>query len=123
MSEITSKSTVVAKEAKATLSGIHVSPQKLNLIASSIRRKHVSEAITQLNFSSRRASNDVRKLLQSAIANAENNHGYDIDRLVVKEAWVGKSMALKRFRARARGRGARVQKTFSNITIVVSELE
>ncbi|TAF13220.1 MAG: 50S ribosomal protein L22, partial [Alphaproteobacteria bacterium] len=103
--------------------GIHVSPQKLNLIASSIRRKHVSEAITQLNFSSRRASNDVRKLLQSAIANAENNHGYDIDRLVVKEAWVGKSMALKRFRARARGRGARVQKTFSNITIVVSELE
>jgi large subunit ribosomal protein L22 len=108
-------------EAKAVLNKVRVSPQKLGLIAQSIRGLHVSDALVQLEFSPKRVSNDVKKLLESAIANAENNHGLDIDGLYVKEAWVGKAMVLKRFHARARGRGARITKPFSNITIVVKE--
>ena len=106
-------------EAKAVLNKVRISPQKLGLIAGSIRGKAVGDAITQLEFSPKRISGDVKKLLQSAIANAENNHGLDIDTLYVKEAWVGKAMVLKRFSARARGRGARIVKPFSNMTIVV----
>ncbi len=97
------------------------SPQKLNLIAQTIRGKAAGKALIDLEFSKKRASEEVRKLLQSAVANAENNHGLDVDRLVVAEAKVGKAMMMKRFRARARGRGARIEKRTSNMTIVVRE--
>lgn len=108
-------------EAKAVLNRVRVSPQKLNVVASSIRGKSVEEAVAQLTFSPKRISHDVRKLLDSAVANAENNHGLDVDELYVKEAWVSKSMVMKRFRPRARGRGARILKPFSNMTIIVKE--
>ena len=97
------------------------SPQKLNLIAQSIRGKAAGKALVDLQFSKKRAAEDVRKLLASAVANAENNHGLDVDRLVVSEATVGKAYMLKRFRARARGRGARIEKRTSNMTIIVRE--
>lgn len=108
-------------EAKATLKMVRISPSKLNLVASMIRGKHVNDALTQLTFSNRRIAGDVKKLLQSAVANAENNHNLDVDNLYVAEAHVGKAMVMKRFRARARGRGARIFKPFSHITIVVRE--
>ncbi len=108
-------------EAKAFAKHISTSPQKLNLIARTIRGKSASRALIDLEFSKRRAAEDVHKLLQSAVANAENNHGLDVDRLVVSEAYVGKSLMLKRFRARARGRGTRILKTSSNMTIIVKE--
>ena len=110
-------------EAKAFAKHISTSPQKLNLLARTIRGKSASRALVDLEFSKRRAAEDVRKLLQSAVANAENNHGLDVDRLVVSEAYVGKSLMLKRFRARARGRGTRILKTSSNMTIIVKEAE
>ena len=110
-------------EASATLRAVRVSPQKLNLVASSIRGKSAETALSTLAFSSRRISNDVKKLLQSAIANAENNHQLDVDRLVVSEATVGKSFVMRRWRARARGRVGRIEKPYSNITIVVRERE
>lgn len=97
------------------------SPQKLNLVAQTIRGKSAGRALVDLEFSKKRSAADVRKLLQSAIANAENNHGLDVDRLIVAEATVGKAYMLKRFRARARGRGARIEKRTSNMTIVVRE--
>ena len=100
---------------------IRSSAQKLNLVAQSIRGLDVSEALIQLQFSKRRISKDVKKVLQSAIANAENNHDLDIDRLLVDQAYVGKVLVMKRFRPRARGRGGRIQKPISNLTIVVSE--
>jgi large subunit ribosomal protein L22 len=93
----------------------------LNLIAQTIRGKAAGKALIDLEFSTKRASEEVRKLLQSAVANAENNHGLDVDRLIVAEAKVGKAMMMKRFRARARGRGARIEKRTSNMTIVVRE--
>ena len=99
------------------------SPQKLNLIAETIRGKSAGKALIDLEFSKKRAAEDVRKLLQSAVANAENNHGLDVDRLVVSQATVGKAYMMKRFRARARGRGARIEKRTSNMTIVVKEQE
>lgn len=99
------------------------SPQKLNLLAQTIRGKNAGRALIDLQFSKRRAAQDVRKLLQSAIANAENNHNLDVDRLVVSVATVGKTLTMKRFRARARGRAARIEKKFSNMTIVVKEAE
>jgi len=99
------------------------SPQKLNLVAQTIRGKNASRALTDLEFSKRRVAEDVRKLLQSAVANAENNHGMDVDRLVVAEAYVGNQIKMKRFRARARGRGARIEKKFANMTIIVKEAE
>lgn len=108
-------------EAKAVLNNLRTSPIKLNFVAKSIRKLPVNEAVTQLTFSPRRIAQDVKKALLSAIANAENNHNLDIDRLYVKEAYVGKAFVMKRFRARARGRGAKVMKPFSNITIVVAE--
>ncbi|MCX8232093.1 MAG: 50S ribosomal protein L22 [Alphaproteobacteria bacterium] len=110
-------------EASATLRAVRVSPQKLNLVASSIRGKSAETALSTLAFSTRRISNDVKKLLQSAIANAENNHQLDVDRLVVSEATVGKSFVMRRWRARARGRVGRIEKPYSNITIVVRERE
>lgn len=119
MSKQARKRSLSENEAKAVLSKVRVSPQKLGLLAGSIRGLAVGDAITQLEFSPKRISLDVKKLLQSAVANAENNHGLDIDTLYVKEAWVGKAMVLKRFSARARGRGARIVKPFSNMTIIV----
>ncbi len=111
------------KEAKAVLRNLRTSPIKLNQVAKMIRGQKVETALTQLLFCNRRIANDVRKTLQSAIANAENNHYLDIDSLVVKEAYVGRSIVMKRFRARARGRGARIEKPFSHLTIVVREEE
>ena len=108
-------------EAKAVLRMVRVSPQKLNLVAQLIRGKKVSAALADLEFSRKRIAKDVRKCLESAIANAENNHDLDVDDLVVKEAFVGKALVMKRFHARARGRGARILKPFSHLTIVVRE--
>ncbi|MGY8960984.1 MAG: 50S ribosomal protein L22 [Alphaproteobacteria bacterium] len=110
-------------EAKVYVKSIRVSPQKLNLVAQSIRGKSAEAALASLAFSNRRIALDVRKALQSAIANAENNHQLDVDRLYVKEATVGKTMVLKRFRARARGRIGRILKPFSNLTVIVRERE
>jgi large subunit ribosomal protein L22 len=109
--------------AKAYVHAIRISPQKLNLVAQSIRGKSAEAALAELSFSKRRVAQDVKKCLQSAIANAENNHQLDVDSLVVSEAYVGKSIMMKRFRARARGRVGKIQKLFSNLTIVVTERE
>src|SRR3954447_15715301 len=109
-------------EAKAVARNLRVSPQKLNLVAQLIRGKKVATALADLEFSQKRISHEVRKCLESAIANAENNHDLDVDDLVVAQAHVGKAMVLKRFHARARGRGARILKPFSNLTIVVREV-
>ena len=114
---------VADNEARAVVKNIRISPQKLNLVATMIRKMDVSKALAALEFSMRRISNDVKKALESAIANAENNHSLDVDRLVVKEAYVGKSVVMKRFRARARGRGSRILKPLSHLTIVVREKE
>ena len=110
-------------EAQAVLRNLRTSPQKLNLLAQMIRGKKASTALAELTFNNRRIAKDVRKVLQSAIANAENNHQLDVDRLYVKEATVGHSFALKRFHARARGRGASIAKPFSHLTVVVRERE
>ncbi len=110
-------------EAKAVCRMIRVSPQKLNLVAQLIRGKKVDRALADLTFSHKRVAFDVKKTLQSAIANAENNHSLDIDDLVVAEAYVGKALVMKRFHARARGRAGRVEKPFANLTIVVREVE
>lgn len=110
-------------EAMAMAKYIRTSPQKLNLVAQTIRGKEAGKALTDLEFNLRRVSQDVRKVLQSAIANAENNHGLDVDRLYVAEAFVGKSIMMRRFRARARGRAARIEKQFSRLTVVVRERE
>ncbi|RDE09752.1 50S ribosomal protein L22 [Pelagibacterium lacus] len=110
-------------EAKAVLRMVRTSPQKLNLVAAQIRGKKVEKALAELEFSRKRIATSVKKTLESAIANAENNHGLDTDALVVSEAFVGKAMVLKRFHARARGRGARIEKPFSHLTIVVREVE
>src|SRR5438309_3602922 len=109
-------------EAKAVARMLRVSPQKLNLVAQLIRGKKVSMALADLEFSRKRIARDVRKCLESAIANAENNHDLDVDDLVVSQAHVGKALVLKRFHARARGRGARILKPFANLTIVVREV-
>jgi large subunit ribosomal protein L22 len=108
-------------EAKSVARNLRVSPQKLNLVATMIRGMDVNKAIAALSFSRRRIAGDVKKVLQSAIANAENNHSLDVDRLFVKEAYVGKGLVMKRFRARAKGRGARILKPFSHLTIIVGE--
>jgi large subunit ribosomal protein L22 len=100
---------------------IRTSPRKLNLVAQSIRGKTAEQALNELTFSPKRVAKDVKKVLQSAIANAENNHDLDVDELFVSEASVGKNLVLKRFHARARGRGARVEKPFSQVTIIVEQ--
>jgi len=108
-------------EAKAVGTNIRTSPRKLNLVAQSIRGKSAEAALNALTFSPKRVAGQVKKVLQSAIANAENNHDLDVDDLFVKEATVGKNMVLKRFHARARGRGARIEKPFAQVTIIVEE--
>lgn len=108
-------------EAKAFAASIRTSPRKLNLVAETIRGMPVANALSQLTFSKRRVAGHVKKVLQSAVANAENNHQLDVDRLVVAEAFVGKGMVMKRFHARARGRSGRVEKPFSNLTVIVRE--
>jgi len=108
-------------QAKAIGRGIRTSPRKLNLVAQTIRGKRAEQALATLSFSQRRVAHEVKKVLESAIANAENNHDLDVDDLVVTEASVGKNMVLKRFHARARGRGAAIEKPFAQITIVVEE--
>ncbi len=110
-------------EARAFARTIRVSPQKLNLVAETIRGKKADAALATLTFSRRRIARDVKKVLESAIANAENNHQLDVDRLYVAEAFVGRSFVMKRFRPRARGRAGRVEKPFSNLTVVVREQE
>jgi len=110
-------------EAKAVARMLRVSPQKLNLVAQLIRGKKASSALADLQFSRKRIAGDVKKCLESAIANAENNHDLDVDDLVVAEAHVGKAFVMKRFHARARGRGARIEKPFSHLTIVVRQVE
>ncbi|MED5549815.1 MAG: 50S ribosomal protein L22 [Pseudomonadota bacterium] len=114
---------VADNEARAKLRMIRTSPQKLNLVAALIRGKKVERALADLEFSRKRIAKEVRKTLESAIANAENNHGLDIDSLVVSEAYVGKNLVMKRYKARARGRGAKILKPFSELTIVVREVE
>ena len=111
------------KQAYAKAKSIRTSGQKLNLVAKSIRGCNIKVAIDQLTFSKKRISKEVLKVLNSAIANAENNFGLDIDKLVVAEAYVGKSIVMKRMRARARGRAARILKPFSKLTILLKEIE
>lgn len=110
-------------EAKAVARSLRVSPQKLNLVAQLIRGKKVDKALADLTFSRKRIALDVKKTLQSAIANAENNHSLDVDQLVVAEAYVGKNLVLKRFHPRARGRVGRIEKPFSQLTVVVREAQ
>ncbi|WP_193368114.1 50S ribosomal protein L22 [Pelagibius marinus] len=110
-------------EARAVVRNLRTSAQKLNLVAQSIRGKSAEQALAELTFSKRRIANDVKKALQSAIANAENNHQLDVDRLYVAEATAGKSFVMKRFRARARGRAGRIEKPWSRLTVVVRERE
>ena len=110
-------------EAKAVARMLRVSPQKLNLVAQLIRGKKVSTALADLQFSTKRIARDVKKCLESAIANAENNHELDVDDLVVAEAHVGKALVIKRFVSRGRGRMSPVRKRFANLTIVVREVE
>jgi large subunit ribosomal protein L22 len=110
-------------EAKAVAKMLRVSPQKLNLLAQLIRGKKVASALADLEFSRKRIAKDVRKCLESAIANAENNHQLDVDDLVVAQAHVGKGLVIKRFHARGRGRSGKILKPFSHLTIVVRQVE
>lgn len=110
-------------EAKAVTRNLRVSPRKLNDVATIIRGKKVETALADLTFSRRRIAEDVKKTLESAIANAENNHDLDINELIVSEAYVGKKMVMKRFKPRARGRVGKIEKFFSEITIVVRQVE
>ena len=116
-------SRIAENEAKASAPMIRTSPRKLNLVAQLIRNMDASRAVAELTFSKRRIAVEVKKVLQAAIANAENNHQLDVDKLYVSTATVGKALVMKRFHARARGRGARVMKPFSNLTIIVRERE
>lgn len=121
MSKSTNKPRHAENEALAKARYVRGSDRKLNLVAELIRGKRVQRALTDLEFSTRRMAKEVKKVLESAIANAENNHGLDVDKLYVKEAYVGKTLTMKRFHARGRGRSAGIEKPFSNITIVVRE--
>ncbi|MBB4102893.1 50S ribosomal protein L22 [Allorhizobium borbori] len=110
-------------EAQAVARTLRVSPQKLNLVAALIRGMKVERALAELEFSRKRIAGTVKKTLESAIANAENNHDLDVDSLIVAEAYVGKSIVMKRFHARGRGRASRVEKPFAHLTIVVREVQ
>ncbi len=110
-------------EAQAVAKSLRVSPQKLNLVAQLIRGKKVDRALADLTFSRKRIAKDVKKTLQSAIANAENNHSLDVDQLIVAEAYVGKNLVMKRFHTRARGRMGKILKPFSQLTVVVREVQ
>ena len=123
MSKQKTKRALGDNEAKAVARMIRISPQKLNLVAQMIRGKKVDKALTDLTFSKKRIAEDVKKCLQSAIANAENNHNLDVDELIVAEAYVGKNMTLKRGRPRARGRFGKIMKPFSELTIKVRQIE
>ncbi|WP_428548094.1 50S ribosomal protein L22 [Profundibacter sp.] len=114
---------VADNEAMAKTRMLRTSPQKLNLVAQMIRGKKVDKALSDLTFSKKRISDDVKKCLQSAIANAENNHNLDVDELIVAEAWVGKNLTMKRGRPRARGRFGKILKPFAELTILVREVE
>ncbi|QFT57787.1 50S ribosomal protein L22 [Sulfitobacter sp. THAF37] len=114
---------VADNEARAKLRMLKTSPQKLNLVAGLIRGKKVERALTDLTFSKKRIAVDVKKCLQSAIANAENNHNLDVDELIVAEAYVGKNLTMKRGRPRARGRFGKIMKPFAEVTIVVRQVE
>ncbi len=114
---------VAENEAMAVSRMLRTSPQKLNLVAEMIRGKSVEKALTDLTFSKKRIAEDVKKTLHSAIANAENNHGLDVDELIVAEAWVGKNLVMKRGRPRARGRFGKILKPFSQVTIKVRQIE
>jgi large subunit ribosomal protein L22 len=115
--------TLSDNEARAVTRLLRVSPQKLNLLAQLIRGKKVDRALADLTFSRKRIAHDVKKTLQSAIANAENNHSLDVDALVVSEAYVGKGLVMKRMKARARGRAGRIEKPFAQITVVLRQVE
>jgi large subunit ribosomal protein L22 len=115
--------TLAENEARAVTKLLRVSPQKLNLLAQLIRGKKVDKALADLTFSRKRVARDVKKTLESAIANAENNHDLDVDALVVSEAYVGKGLVMKRLRPRARGRAARILKPFAQITVIVRQVE
>ena len=121
MSKAKTERALEANEAKAVTKRLRVSPIKLNLVAQMIRGLSVNNALTQLTFSDKRIALDVKKALQSAVANAENNHNLNVDALYVKEAFVGKNMVMKRMHTRGRGRSARILKPFANITIIVRE--
>jgi large subunit ribosomal protein L22 len=121
MSKAKAERALKDNEAKAVARTLRVSPQKLNLVAQMIRGKKVAAALADLTFSRKRISDTVKKTLESAIANAENNHNLDVDSLFVAEAFVGKSIVMKRFHARGRGRASRIEKPFSHLTIVVRE--
>lgn len=123
MGQAANKPRQAQNEARAYAKFIRVSPRKLNLVAQMIRGKSADKALVDLDFCPRRVAIDVKKVLQAAVANAENNHGLDVDRLVVAEATVGKSVTMKRFMARARGRSSRIEKNFSRLTVVVRERE
>src|SRR3989441_12340097 len=123
MGKKTRERALAENEAKAVARMLRVSPQKLNLVATLIRGKKVAIALADLEFSRKRIAKDVRKCLESAIANAENNHDLDVDDLVVAEAHVGKALVLKRFAPRAKGRAGRIHKPFSHLTIVVRQVE
>ncbi len=123
MGQAANKSRTSEGEARAYSKYLRTSPQKLNVVAQMIRGQNAGKALTDLDFCPRRIAQDVKKLLQSAVANAENNHGLDVDRLVVAQATVGKTIKMRRFKARARGRASRIEKNFSNLTIVVRESE
>ena len=115
--------TLKENEARAVTRLMRVSPQKLNLLAQLILGKKVDRALADLTFSRKRIAKDVKKTLESAIANAENNHDLDVDALVVAEAYVGKNLVLKRVRARARGRAGRIEKPFAQITVILRQVE
>ncbi len=123
MSKTKNPRRVAENEAMAKLRMLRTSPQKLNLVAALIRGKKVERALSDLMFSHKRISDDVRKCLQSAVANAENNHNLDVDELVIVEAYVGKNLTMKRGRPRARGRFGRIIKPFSELTIKVRQVE
>jgi large subunit ribosomal protein L22 len=123
MSKAKHKRSLKPTEAMAVARNLRVSPQKLNIVAAAIRGKKVDKAIAELNFSRKRIASAVKKALESAVANAENNHDLDINALVVAEAYVGKNMVMKRWTARGRGRSAGIEKFFSQITIVVRQNE
>ena len=122
MGKETNPRRVADNEAMAVSRMLRTSPQKLNLVAQMIRNKPVAKALTDLTFSKKRIADDVKKTLQSAIAHAENNHGLDVDELIVAEAWVGKNLVMKRGRPRARGRFGKILKPFSQVTIKVRQV-
>jgi len=115
--------TLADNEARAVTKLLRVSPQKLNLLAQLIRGKKVDKALADLTFSRKRIARDVKKTLESAIANAENNHDLDVDALIVSEAYVGKKLVMKRLKAGARGRASRIEKPFAQITVIVRQVE